>query len=103
MEVREKKVKSILTKSPVHDGYTANPYAGCEHNGFHTGSRNSFLPVLRAEAGNAEDREGGMIHAYLKEPTEIPIRSTQENKKHESEFLYYSYELRKSNQHHKKQ
>lgn len=32
MEVREKKVKSILTKSPVHDGYTANPYAGCEHN-----------------------------------------------------------------------
>lgn len=24
--------KSILTKSPVHGDYTANPYAGCEHN-----------------------------------------------------------------------
>lgn len=32
MVVREKEVKSILTKSPVHGGYSANPYAGCEHN-----------------------------------------------------------------------
>lgn len=32
MRVNEKQVKSILTKSPVHSGYTANPYAGCEHN-----------------------------------------------------------------------
>ena len=32
MQIREKKVKSILTKSPVHSGYTANPYAGCAHN-----------------------------------------------------------------------
>lgn len=32
MEVRKKEVKSILTKSPVHSGYTANPYAGCAHN-----------------------------------------------------------------------
>ena len=32
MEIRKKEVKSILTKSPVHHGYTANPYAGCTHN-----------------------------------------------------------------------
>lgn len=32
MTIREKEVKSILTKSPVHNGYTANPYAGCAHN-----------------------------------------------------------------------
>lgn len=32
MIVRKKEVKSILTKSPVHNGYTANPYAGCVHN-----------------------------------------------------------------------
>ena len=32
MEIRKKEVKSILTKSPVHNGYTANPYAGCVHN-----------------------------------------------------------------------
>lgn len=32
MKLKEKEVKSILTKSPVHSGYTANPYAGCAHN-----------------------------------------------------------------------
>lgn len=32
MVVRKKEVKSILTKSPVHNGYTANPYSGCAHN-----------------------------------------------------------------------
>lgn len=32
MRVNEKQVKSILTKSPVHHGYTASPYAGCAHN-----------------------------------------------------------------------
>ena len=32
MVVREKEVKSILTKSQVHGGYTASPYAGCAHN-----------------------------------------------------------------------
>lgn len=31
MKVNEKQVKSILTKSPVHGGYTASPYAGCQH------------------------------------------------------------------------
>ena len=31
MNIREIEAKSILTKSPVHHGYTANPYAGCEH------------------------------------------------------------------------
>ena len=32
MNIREIEAKSILTKSPVHHGYTANPYAGCAHN-----------------------------------------------------------------------
>lgn len=30
--IRRKEVKSILTKSPVHGGYSANPYSGCAHN-----------------------------------------------------------------------
>ena len=32
MQINCKEVKSILTKSPVHGGYTASPYAGCAHN-----------------------------------------------------------------------
>lgn len=31
MIVRRKEVKSILTKSGTHNGYTASPYAGCAH------------------------------------------------------------------------
>ena len=32
LTVRKKEAKSILTKSPIHGNFTANPYAGCEHN-----------------------------------------------------------------------
>ena len=49
MQIREKEVKSILTKSPVHSGYTANPYAGCAHNCLYCYAR--YLPDWTGHEG----------------------------------------------------
>lgn len=49
MEIRKKKVKSILTKSPAHNGYTANPYVGCSHKCLYCYAR--YLPEWTGHEG----------------------------------------------------
>ena len=49
MKINEKQVKSILTKSPVHGGYTASPYAGCQHECMYCYAR--YLPDWTGHEG----------------------------------------------------
>lgn len=49
MLVRSKEVKSILTRSPAHNGYTANPYAGCAHDCLYCYAR--YLPDWTGHEG----------------------------------------------------
>lgn len=73
MEVREKEVKSILTKSPVHNGYTASPYGGCTHNCMYCYAR--YLPDW---TGHEEERWGEYVDVkYWK-----PLTEKQKDKLH---------------------
>lgn len=56
MEVRKKEVKSILTKSPVHGGYTASPYAGCAHECMYCYAR-----YLKDWTGHEQEQWGGYV------------------------------------------
>ena len=49
MKIQKKEVKSILTKSPVHNGYTASPYAGCTHDCMYCYAR--YLPEWTGHEG----------------------------------------------------
>lgn len=63
MKIREKQVKSILTKSPVHNGYSANPYAGCSHNCMYCYAK--YLPEWTGHEG---ERWGEYIDVKLWPP-----------------------------------
>lgn len=66
MVVRKKEVKSILTKSPVHGNYTANPYAGCAHNCLYCYAK--YLPEW---TGHGSERWGEYLDVkYWKPLTE---------------------------------
>lgn len=56
MRINEKQVKSILTKSPVHHGYTVNPYAGCQHNCVYCYAR-----YLKDWTGHEQERWGEYV------------------------------------------
>ena len=49
MRINEKQVKSILTKSSVHHGYTASPYSGCAHDCMYCYAR--YLPDWTGHEG----------------------------------------------------
>lgn len=63
MIVRKKEVKSILTKSPVHGNYTANPYAGCAHNCLYCYAK--YLPEWTGHSG---ERWGEYLDVKYWEP-----------------------------------
>lgn len=63
MRIKRKEVKSILTKSPVHNGYTANPYAGCVHNCLYCYAK--YLPEWTGHEG---ERWGEYIDVKYWEP-----------------------------------
>lgn len=56
MQIREKQVKSIFTKSPVHHGYTASPYAGCQHNCLYC-----YAKYLKDWTGHEQERWGEYV------------------------------------------
>lgn len=61
--IREKEVKSILTKSSPHHGYTANPYAGCIHNCLYCYAK--YLPEW---TGHENERWGEYVDVKYWEP-----------------------------------
>jgi len=63
MKINEKRVKSILTKSPVHHGYTASPYAGCQHNCVYC-----YAQYLKDWTGHEQERWGEYIDVKYWEP-----------------------------------
>lgn len=56
MIIREIEAKSIMTKSPVHGDYTANPYGGCQHNCLYC-----YAQYLKDWTGHEEERWGSYI------------------------------------------
>ena len=66
MRINEKQVKSILTKSPVHDGYTINPYGGCTHHCVYC-----YASYLKDWTGHEEEKWGDYLDVkYWKPLTE---------------------------------
>ncbi len=56
MKITEIDAKNILTKSPVHNGYTANLYGGCVHNCMYCYAR-----YLKDWTGHEQDQWGEYI------------------------------------------
>ena len=63
MKIREIEAKSIMTKSPVHGGYTANPYAGCAHNCLYC-----YAKYLKDWTGHEQEQWGEYIDVKNWEP-----------------------------------
>lgn len=81
MEIREKKVKSILTKSPVHNGYTASPYSGCAHNCLYCYAK--YLPEW---SGHEGERWGEYIDVKYWDP----LTDKQKSKLHGKSIMISS-------------
>ena len=81
MQIREKQVKSILTKSPVHHGYTASPYAGCQHNCLYC-----YAKYLKDWTGHEQERWGEYVDVKYWEP----LTEKQKDKLHGAEIFISS-------------
>lgn len=81
MQIREKTVKSILTKSPVHGGYTASPYAGCAHNCLYC-----YAKYLKDWTGHDNEQWGEYIDVKYWEP----LTEKQKSKLHGAEIFISS-------------
>lgn len=81
MKINEKQVKSILTKSPVHHGYTASPYAGCQHNCVYC-----YAGYLKDWTGHEQERWGEYVDVKHWEP----LTEKQKKKLHGAEIFISS-------------
>lgn len=56
IKIRQIEVKNILTKSPVHGDYSANPYGGCQHKCLYC-----YAQYLKDWTGHENERWGEYI------------------------------------------
>lgn len=69
MNIREIESKSILTKSPVHGNYSANPYVGCPHRCLYC-----YAEYMRNWTGHECDRWGNFVDVKNWQPIKHPER-----------------------------
>lgn len=81
MKIQTIQAKNILTKSPVHHGYTASPYAGCQHNCMYC-----YAQYLKDWTGHEQDRWG----EYIDVKDWSPLTEKQKNKLHGAEIFISS-------------
>ena len=63
MKIQKIQAKNILTKSPVHGDYTANPYGGCEHKCMYCYAR-----YLKDWTGHEDEQWGEYVDVKYWEP-----------------------------------
>lgn len=63
LTLRIRQAKNILTKSPVHGGYTASPYGGCAHNCMYCYAK--YLPEW---TGHDDEKWGEYVDIKYWEP-----------------------------------
>lgn len=81
MNIQEIQAKNIMTKSPVHNGYTASPYAGCAHNCLYC-----YASYLKDWTGHEQEKWGSYIDVKNWEP----LTDKQKSKLHGAEIFISS-------------